>query len=138
MQRVVKQKNMRKVKRRTKDMMDETKKLMKLDLVMQDELMLLKRSLKVMEDPKGRVSRKSKKNGKSEEEKNKMLKKKSLMKSLIKILYDVKARIEADRILVRSFRAKKEMRLTIEGRAKFLHDTIVLSRIVPCLQDHKL
>ncbi|GJS45987.1 hypothetical protein Tco_0596108 [Tanacetum coccineum] len=72
-----------------------------------------------------KVSRKSKKNGKSEEEKNKMLKKKSLMKSLIKILYDVKARIEADRILVRSFRAKKEMRLTIEGRAKFLHDTIM-------------
>ncbi|GJW51377.1 hypothetical protein Tco_0092728 [Tanacetum coccineum] len=50
------------------------------------------------------------------------------MKALIKNFDDVKARIEADRILAEKLQEQEREQLSIEKRAKFLHDTIAAQR----------
>ncbi|GJZ27920.1 hypothetical protein Tco_0572567 [Tanacetum coccineum] len=68
---------------------------------------------------------------------NKIAEEKATNEALIQDFDDIKARIEADRILAEKLQEQEREQFTIEERAKFLHDTIV-SKKVPCSQDHKL
>ncbi|GJR02967.1 ribonuclease H-like domain-containing protein [Tanacetum coccineum] len=64
-------------------------------------------------------SRRRKKQGAEEEATN---------EALIKNFDDIKARIEADRILAEKLQEQEREQFTIEERAKFLHDTIAAQR----------
>ncbi|GJW08792.1 putative ribonuclease H-like domain-containing protein [Tanacetum coccineum] len=61
-------------------------------------------------------------NGKLKEEKNKIAEEEAANEALIKNFDDVKARIEADRILAEKLQEQEREQFTIEERAKFLHD----------------
>ncbi|GJZ07834.1 hypothetical protein Tco_0542117 [Tanacetum coccineum] len=78
---------------------------------------------------------KSKKNGKPEEEKNKIAEEEAANEALIKNFDDVKARIEADIILAEKLQYQKVEHLTIgKKEPKFLHDTILLLKESSLLQ----
>ncbi|GJR26896.1 hypothetical protein Tco_1103128 [Tanacetum coccineum] len=64
----------------------------------------------------------------AEEERNKIAKEKATNEALIKNFDDIKARIEADRILAEKLQEQEREQFTIEERAKFLHDTIAAQR----------
>ncbi|GJZ21624.1 hypothetical protein Tco_0558663 [Tanacetum coccineum] len=64
---------------------------------------------------------------KAEEEKNKIAEEEAANEALIKNFDDVKARIEADRILAEKLQEQEREQFTIEERAKFLHDTLCRS-----------
>ncbi|GJT91789.1 hypothetical protein Tco_1080634 [Tanacetum coccineum] len=64
----------------------------------------------------------------AEEEKNKIAEEEAANEALIKNFDDVKARIEADRILAEKLQEQEREQFTIEERAKFLHDTIDAQR----------
>ncbi|GJT31169.1 hypothetical protein Tco_0911444 [Tanacetum coccineum] len=53
---------------------------------------------------------------------------KATNEALIKNFDDIKARIEADRILAEKLQEQEREQFTIEERAKFLHDTIAAQR----------
>ncbi|GJZ31885.1 hypothetical protein Tco_0576932, partial [Tanacetum coccineum] len=63
-----------------------------------------------------------------EEERNKIAEEKATNEALIKNFDDIKARIEADRILAKKLQEQEREQFTIEERAKFLHDTIAAQR----------
>ncbi|GJV80717.1 hypothetical protein Tco_1516587 [Tanacetum coccineum] len=76
------------------------------------------------------MARKIQEEWEAEEEINRIAEEEATNEALIKNFDDIKARIEADRILaekLRSFMAEREQ-FTIEERAKFLHDTIAAQR----------
>ncbi|GJX05225.1 hypothetical protein Tco_0191141 [Tanacetum coccineum] len=64
----------------------------------------------------------------AEEERNRIAEEKATNEALIKNFDDIKARIEADRILAEKLQEQEREQFTIEERAKFLHDTIAAQR----------
>ncbi|GJR58490.1 hypothetical protein Tco_1500652 [Tanacetum coccineum] len=64
----------------------------------------------------------------AEEEKNRLAEEEATNEALIKNFDDIKARIEADRILAERLQEQEREQFTIEERAKFLHDTIAAQR----------
>ncbi|GKA06543.1 hypothetical protein Tco_0685767 [Tanacetum coccineum] len=59
---------------------------------------------------------------------NKIAEEQATNEALIKDFDDIKARIEADRILAENLQEQEREQFTIEERAKFLHDTITAQR----------
>ncbi|GJV63553.1 hypothetical protein Tco_1474381 [Tanacetum coccineum] len=70
------------------------------------------------------LARKIQEDWEAEEERNKIAEEKATNEALIKNFDDIKARIEADRILAEKLQEKEREQFTIEERAKFLQDTI--------------
>ncbi|GKF09531.1 ribonuclease H-like domain-containing protein [Tanacetum coccineum] len=64
----------------------------------------------------------------AEEEKNKLAEEQATNEALINNIDDVKARIEADRILAEKLQEQEREQFSIEERAKFFHDTIAAQR----------
>ncbi|GJR99494.1 hypothetical protein Tco_0316003 [Tanacetum coccineum] len=64
----------------------------------------------------------------SEEERKRLAEEEATNDALIRNYDDIKARIEADRLLVEKFQEEEREQFTIEERAKFLHDTIAAQR----------
>ncbi|GJY68883.1 hypothetical protein Tco_0471865 [Tanacetum coccineum] len=64
----------------------------------------------------------------AEEVRNKIAEEEATNEALIKNFDDIKARIEADRILAEKLQEQEREQFTIEERAKFLHDTIAAQR----------
>ncbi|GKF96700.1 hypothetical protein Tco_0292521, partial [Tanacetum coccineum] len=63
-----------------------------------------------------------------EEERNRIAGEKAANEDLIRDFNDIKARIEAYRLLVEKLQEQEREQFTIEERAKFLHDTIAAQR----------
>ncbi|GJU05465.1 hypothetical protein Tco_1121895 [Tanacetum coccineum] len=63
-----------------------------------------------------------------EEERNKLAEEKATNEALIRNYVDLKARIEADRLLAEKLQKEEREQFTIEERAKFLHNTIAAQR----------
>ncbi|GJU01471.1 hypothetical protein Tco_1111809 [Tanacetum coccineum] len=63
-----------------------------------------------------------------EEERNRLAEEKATNEALIRNYDDIKARIEADRLLAKKLQEEEREQFTIEERAKFLHDTIAAQR----------
>ncbi|GJV63975.1 reverse transcriptase domain-containing protein [Tanacetum coccineum] len=63
-----------------------------------------------------------------EEERNRIAEEKAANEALIRNFDDIKARIEADRLLAEKLQEQEREQFTIEERAKFLHDTIAAQR----------
>ncbi|GJR26947.1 hypothetical protein Tco_1103179 [Tanacetum coccineum] len=74
------------------------------------------------------MARKVQEEWEAEEEKNKLAEEEAANEALINNIDDVKARIEADRILAEKLQEQEREQFTIEERAKFLHDTIAAQR----------
>ncbi|GJX17642.1 reverse transcriptase domain-containing protein [Tanacetum coccineum] len=74
------------------------------------------------------LARKVQEEWEAEEEKNKIAEEEAANEALINNIDDVKARIEADRILAEKLQEQEREQFTIEERAKFLHDTIAAQR----------
>ncbi|GJT70871.1 hypothetical protein Tco_1030157 [Tanacetum coccineum] len=74
------------------------------------------------------LARKVQEEWEAEEERNKIAEEKATNEALIKNFDDIKARIEADRILAEKLQEQEREQFTIEERAKFLHDTIAAQR----------
>ncbi|GJX94757.1 hypothetical protein Tco_0349343 [Tanacetum coccineum] len=74
------------------------------------------------------LARKIQEEWEAEEERNKIAEEKATNEALIKNFDDIKARIEADRILAEKLQEQEREQFTIEERAKFLHDTIAAQR----------
>ncbi|GJV04053.1 hypothetical protein Tco_1337622 [Tanacetum coccineum] len=74
------------------------------------------------------LARKVQEEWEAEEERNRIAEEKATNEALIKNFDDIKARIEADRILAEKLQEQEREQFTIEERAKFLHDTILLLR----------
>ncbi|GJX63744.1 ribonuclease H-like domain-containing protein [Tanacetum coccineum] len=74
------------------------------------------------------LARKLQEEWEAEEERNRMAEEKATNEALIKNFDDIKARIEADRILAEKLQEQEREQFTIEERAKFLHDTIAAQR----------
>ncbi|GJX79161.1 putative ribonuclease H-like domain-containing protein [Tanacetum coccineum] len=64
----------------------------------------------------------------AEEERNKIAEENAVNEDLIRDFDDIKARIEADRLLAEKLQEQEREQFTIEERAKFLHDTIAAQR----------
>ncbi|GKF99814.1 hypothetical protein Tco_0301505, partial [Tanacetum coccineum] len=63
-----------------------------------------------------------------EEERSRIAEEKAANEALIKNFDDIKARIEADRLLAEKLQEQEREQFTIEERAKFLHDTIAAQK----------
>ncbi|GJY30661.1 hypothetical protein Tco_0414156, partial [Tanacetum coccineum] len=74
------------------------------------------------------LARKVQEEWEAEEERNRIAEEKATNEALIKNFDDIKARIEADRILAEKLQEQEREQFTIEERAKFLHDTIAAQR----------
>ncbi|GJR93413.1 ribonuclease H-like domain-containing protein [Tanacetum coccineum] len=74
------------------------------------------------------MARKIQEDWEGEEERNKLAKEKATNEALIRNYDDIKARIEADRLLAEKLQEEEREQFTIEERAKFLHDIIVAQR----------
>ncbi|GJZ05382.1 putative ribonuclease H-like domain-containing protein [Tanacetum coccineum] len=74
------------------------------------------------------LARKVQEEWEAEEERNKIAEEEATNEALIKNFDDIKARIEADRILAEKLQEQEREQFTIEERAKFLHDTIAAQR----------
>ncbi|GJW83821.1 hypothetical protein Tco_0156966 [Tanacetum coccineum] len=74
------------------------------------------------------MARKIQEEWEEEEERNKIAKEKATNEALIRNFDDIKARIEADRLLAEMLQEQEREQFTIEERAKFLHDTIDAQR----------
>ncbi|GJT55700.1 hypothetical protein Tco_0990754 [Tanacetum coccineum] len=64
----------------------------------------------------------------AEEERNRIAEENAANEALIRNFDDIKARIEADRLLAEKLQEQEREQFTIEERAKFLHDTIAAQR----------
>ncbi|GJX93563.1 retrovirus-related pol polyprotein from transposon TNT 1-94 [Tanacetum coccineum] len=78
------------------------------------------------------LARKVQEEWEAEEERNRIAEEKATNEALIKNFDDIKARIEADRILAEKLQEQEREQFTIEERAKFLHDTNCCSEKIPC------
>ncbi|GJU27699.1 putative reverse transcriptase domain-containing protein [Tanacetum coccineum] len=74
------------------------------------------------------MARKIQEEWEAEEVRNKIAEEKATNEALIKNFDDIKARIEADRILAEKLQEQEREQFTIEERAKFLHDIIAAQR----------
>ncbi|GJZ77193.1 hypothetical protein Tco_0641865 [Tanacetum coccineum] len=74
------------------------------------------------------MARKIQEEWEGEEERNKLAEEKAINEALIRNYDDIKARIEADRLLDEKLQEEEREQFTIEERAKFLHDTIAAQR----------
>ncbi|GJU08973.1 putative ribonuclease H-like domain-containing protein [Tanacetum coccineum] len=74
------------------------------------------------------LARKIQEEWEAEEVRNKIAEEEATNEALIKNFDDIKARIEADRILAEKLQEQEREQFTIEERAKFLHDTIAAQR----------
>ncbi|GKB16855.1 hypothetical protein Tco_0850778 [Tanacetum coccineum] len=74
------------------------------------------------------MARKIQEEWEGEEERNRIAKEKATNEALIRNFDDIKARIEADRLLAEKLQEQEREQFTIEERAKFLHDTIAAQR----------
>ncbi|GJU25246.1 putative ribonuclease H-like domain-containing protein [Tanacetum coccineum] len=74
------------------------------------------------------MARKIQEEWEAEEERNRIAEEEATNEALIKNFDDIKARIEADRILAEKLQEQEREQFTIEERAKFLHDTIAAQR----------
>ncbi|GJZ05834.1 hypothetical protein Tco_0539627 [Tanacetum coccineum] len=74
------------------------------------------------------MARKIQEEWEGEEERNRIAEEKAANEALIRNFDDVKARIEADRLLAEKLQEQEREQFTIEERAKFLHDTIAAQR----------
>ncbi|GJW82221.1 hypothetical protein Tco_0146196 [Tanacetum coccineum] len=67
-------------------------------------------------------------NLRGEEERKRLAEEEATNEALIRNYDDIKARIEADRLLAEKLQEEEREQFTIEERAKFLHDTIAAQR----------
>ncbi|GJT84855.1 putative ribonuclease H-like domain-containing protein [Tanacetum coccineum] len=74
------------------------------------------------------MARKIQEEWEGEEERNILTEEKATNEALIRNYDDIKARIEADRMLAEKLQEEEREQFTIEERAKFLHDTIAAQR----------
>ncbi|GJV62684.1 hypothetical protein Tco_1473512 [Tanacetum coccineum] len=74
------------------------------------------------------MARKIQEEWEGEEERNRLAEEKATNEALIRNYDDIKARIEADRMLAEKLQEEEREQFTIEERAKFLHDTIAAQR----------
>ncbi|GJY09117.1 hypothetical protein Tco_0377302, partial [Tanacetum coccineum] len=74
------------------------------------------------------LARKMQEEWEEEEERNRIAEEKAANEALIRNFDDIKARIEADRLLAEKLQEQEREQFTIEERAKFLHDTIAAQR----------
>ncbi|GJU41149.1 putative ribonuclease H-like domain-containing protein [Tanacetum coccineum] len=74
------------------------------------------------------MARKIQEEWEGEEERNRIAEEKATNEALIRNFDDIKARIEADRLLAEKLQEEEREQFTIEERAKFLHDTIAAQR----------
>ncbi|GJW54966.1 hypothetical protein Tco_0099051 [Tanacetum coccineum] len=74
------------------------------------------------------LARKMQEEWEGEEERNRIAEEKAANEALIRNFDDIKARIEADRLLAEKLQEQEREQFTIEERAKFLHDTIAAQR----------
>ncbi|GJX49650.1 hypothetical protein Tco_0276495 [Tanacetum coccineum] len=74
------------------------------------------------------MARKIQEEWEGEEERNRIAEEKATNEALIRNYDDIKARIEADRLLAEKLQEEEREQFTIEESAKFLHDTIVAQR----------
>ncbi|GJU65592.1 ribonuclease H-like domain-containing protein [Tanacetum coccineum] len=74
------------------------------------------------------MARKVQEEWESEEERKRLAKEEATNDALIRNYDDIKARIEADRLLAEKLQEEEREQFTIEERAKFLHDTIAAQR----------
>ncbi|GJT96502.1 hypothetical protein Tco_1092020 [Tanacetum coccineum] len=74
------------------------------------------------------MARKIQEEWEGEEERNRLAEEKATNEALIRNFDDIKARIEADRLLAEKLQEQEREQFTIEERAKFLYDTIVAQR----------
>ncbi|GKG10794.1 hypothetical protein Tco_0342194, partial [Tanacetum coccineum] len=74
------------------------------------------------------MARKVQEEWEGEEERKGLAEEKATNDALIRNYDDIKARIEADRLLVEKLQEEEREQFTIEKRAKFLHDTIAAQR----------
>ncbi|GJS39457.1 putative ribonuclease H-like domain-containing protein [Tanacetum coccineum] len=74
------------------------------------------------------MARKIQEEWEAEEERNSIAEEKAANEALIRNFDDIKARIEADRLLAEKLQEQEREQFTIEERAKFLHDTIAAQR----------
>ncbi|GJX35170.1 putative ribonuclease H-like domain-containing protein [Tanacetum coccineum] len=74
------------------------------------------------------MARKIQEDWEGEEERNKLAKEKAINEALIRNYDDIKARIEANRLLAEKLQEEEREQFIIEERAKFLHDTIIAQR----------
>ncbi|GJR30547.1 hypothetical protein Tco_1106779 [Tanacetum coccineum] len=74
------------------------------------------------------LARKVQEEWEAEEERNRIAEEKAANEELIRDFDDMKARIEADRLLAEKLQEQEREQFTIEERAKFLHDTIAAQR----------
>ncbi|GJR60591.1 hypothetical protein Tco_1502753 [Tanacetum coccineum] len=74
------------------------------------------------------LARKVQEEWEAEEERNRVAEEQAANEALIKDFDEIKARIEADRILAEKLQEQEREQFTIEERAKFLHDTIAAQR----------
>ncbi|GJT68004.1 ribonuclease H-like domain-containing protein [Tanacetum coccineum] len=74
------------------------------------------------------MARKIQEEWEEEEERNRIAEEQTANEALIRNFDDIKARIEADRLLAEKLQEQEREQFTIEERAKFLHDTIAAQR----------
>ncbi|GJU71144.1 hypothetical protein Tco_1262549 [Tanacetum coccineum] len=74
------------------------------------------------------LARKIQEEWEAEEERNRIAEEQAANEALIRNFDDIKARIEADRLLAEKLQEQEREQFTIEERAKFLHDTIAAQR----------
>ncbi|GJZ89803.1 hypothetical protein Tco_0661730, partial [Tanacetum coccineum] len=74
------------------------------------------------------MARKVQEEWEGEEEKKRLAKEEATNDALIRKYDDIKARIEADRLLAEKLKEEEREQFTVEERAKFLHDTIAAQR----------
>ncbi|GJT61302.1 ribonuclease H-like domain-containing protein [Tanacetum coccineum] len=74
------------------------------------------------------MARKIQEEWEEEEERNRIAEEQAANEALIRNFDDIKARIEADRLLAEKLQEQEREQFTIEERAKFLHDTIAAQR----------
>ncbi|GKF61526.1 hypothetical protein Tco_0181580, partial [Tanacetum coccineum] len=74
------------------------------------------------------MARKIQKEWESKEERKRLAEEEATNDSLIRNYDDIKARIEADKLLAERLQEEEREQFTIEERAKFLHDTIEAQR----------
>ncbi|GJX93935.1 hypothetical protein Tco_0348521 [Tanacetum coccineum] len=74
------------------------------------------------------IARKMQEDWETEEERKRLAEEKATNAALIQDFDDIKARIEADRLLALRLQEEEREQFTMEERAKFLHDTIAAQR----------
>ncbi|GJU85548.1 hypothetical protein Tco_1293094 [Tanacetum coccineum] len=79
-------------------------------------------------DPKDKGKKKIEEEDETDKERNRIAEEKATNEALIRNFDDIKARIEADRLLAERLQEQEREQFTIEERAKFLHDTIAAQR----------